>query len=151
MAANDSRVIPTFIRNSISGMPFNVWGDGSQVDSFCFVDDVVRGLVKFMDSDHVGAIEFGSPDGITISNLACNIMKINGVDLPIIYDQPGGASVVVCNNAAFSNNRTQKALAAKSRKVPNISAASNYLRWQPQIGLAEGIKKTTQYYKEILK
>ena len=150
MAADDSRVIPTFIRNTITRKPFNVWGDGNQVDSFCYVDDVIRGLIKFMESDHEGIIEFGSPIGVTILDLACNVMRINGVDLPIIFDQPGGASVVVCQNT-FGNNRTGKALAAKSRKVPDISLARNYLRWQPEIGLQYGITKTTAYYKEIMK
>ena len=151
MAEDDSRVIPTFIRNTITGTPFNVWGDGSQIDAFCYVDDIIKALVKFMRSGHDGVMEFGSPMGITIHDLACNIMQINGVDLPIIFDQPGGASVVACNNAMFSNNRTDKALAAKSRKVPDISLARNYLRWQPEIGLHEGITKTTEYYREVLK
>lgn len=150
MAINDSRVIPTFIRNTIQGKPLNVWGDGSQVDSFCFVSDVINGLLRFMDSTHSGVIELGSPVGITITDLALSIMQINHVDLPIIYDCPSGASVVVCNNSAYSNNRTGRALAAKSRKVPDISIAQNYLRWTPQIGLAEGIEKTTQYYKEMM-
>ena len=151
MAANDSRVVPSFIRNTITGTPFNVWGDGSQVDSFCYVDDAITGLIKFMQSTHRGAIEFGCPDGITILNLACTIMQVNKVDLPIIFDQPGGASVVVCNNSSYANNRTEKALAAKSRKVPDISIARNYLRWNPQVTLEDGIIKTTAYYKEILK
>jgi nucleoside-diphosphate-sugar epimerase len=151
MAKDDSRVIPTFIRNTITGTPFNVWGDGNQIDAFCYVSDIIKALVKFMDSDHHGVMELGSPNGITIKDLACNIMAINGVDLPIVYDQPGGASVVVTNNASFSNNRTPNALAAKSRKVPDISLAYNYLRWKPEIGLQEGITKTTEYYKEIMK
>jgi nucleoside-diphosphate-sugar epimerase len=151
MAKDDSRVIPTFIRNTITGTPFNVWGDGSQIDAFCYVSDIIKALVRFMDSDHVGVIELGSPNGITIYDLACTVMSINKVDLPIVFDHPGGASVVTCNNAAYSNNRTSHALAAKSRKVPNISAAQNYLRWVPEITLQEGITKTTRYYKEIMK
>jgi nucleoside-diphosphate-sugar epimerase len=150
MARDDSRVIPTFIRATIEGKPINVWGDGSQIDAFCYISDIVKALMRFMDSEHTGVIELGSPNGITIHDLACNIMAINGVDLPIIFDQPGGAAVVTTNNAAFSNNRTLKALAAKSRKVPNISAATNYLRWKPEVDLKEGITKTTQYYKEIM-
>jgi nucleoside-diphosphate-sugar epimerase len=150
MAKDDSRVIPTFIRATIEGKPINVWGDGSQIDAFCYVSDIVKALVRFMESEHNGVMELGSPNGITIHDLACNIMAINGVDLPIIFDQPGGAAVVTTNNAAFANNRTLKALAAKSRKVPNISTATNYLRWKPEVDLKEGITKTTQYYKEIV-
>ena len=150
MAKDDSRVIPTFIRACIENKPINVWGDGSQIDAFCYVSDIIKALVRFMESDHHGVMELGSPYGITIKDLACNIMAINGVDLPIIYDQPGGAAIVTTNNASYSNNRTTHALAAKSRKVPNISAATNYLRWKPEVGLEEGIKKTTAYYKEIM-
>ena len=151
MAADDSRVIPTFIRNTINGTPFNVWGDGSQVDAFCFVSDIVTALMRLMESEHRGVMELGSPVGITIQDLACAVMQTNGVDLPIIYDQPGGAAVVTCQNAAWSSNRTGPALAAKSRKVPDISVARNYLRWNPAVGLNDGIVKTTAYYKEILK
>jgi nucleoside-diphosphate-sugar epimerase len=150
MAKDDSRVIPTFIRATIEGNPINVWGDGSQIDAFCYVSDIIKALVRFMDSEHSGVMELGSPNGITIHDLACNIMAINGVDLPIIFDQPGGAAVVTTNNAAFANNRTLKALSAKSRKVPNISTATNYLRWKPEVDLKEGITKTTAYYKEIM-
>jgi nucleoside-diphosphate-sugar epimerase len=150
MAKDDSRVIPTFIRATIEGKPINVWGDGSQIDAFCYVSDIIKALVRFMDSEHSGVMELGSPNGITIHDLACNIMAINGVDLPIIFDQPGGAAVVTTNNAAFANNRTLKALAAKSRKIPDISTATNYLRWKPEVDLKEGITKTTEYYKEIM-
>jgi nucleoside-diphosphate-sugar epimerase len=150
MALDDSRVIPTFIRNTITGKPLNVWGDGKQIDSFCYVSDIVKALMRFMESEHTGVMELGSPHGITIHDLACTVMATNNVDLPIIFDQPGGASVVVCNNSAFSNNRTSQALAAKTRKVPNISIAQNYLRWVPEVALQEGITKTTEYYKEIM-
>lgn len=149
MAKDDSRVIPTFIRNVIAGKPLSVWGDGEQIDSFCYVDDAIRALISFMDSDFDGVIEFGASYGITILNLAKTVLAVNRVELPIVFDQPGGGVVVAC--PTYENNRTTAALAAKSRKVPNISAATNYLGWQPQIGLHEGILKTTEYYKEIMK
>jgi nucleoside-diphosphate-sugar epimerase len=149
MAADDSRVIPTFCRNIRDGKFLSVWGDGSQIDSFCYIDDIVRGLVAFMESDHFGVIEFGNPNGITILNLAYETIKAVGVDIPICFDQPGGASVVVCNNASYSNNRTAAALIDKDRKVPNIQRAVQLLNWTPQVGLGTGIKKTFEYYQSL--
>lgn len=151
MAADDSRVIPTFIRNTIAGKPLNVWGDGQQVDSFCYVDDAIRALIGLMDSTFEGVMEIGSPEPITIIDLAYQVLTVNKCDLPIIFDQPGGASVVVCNNLSYENNRTIKALAAKSRKVPDTTLAEMFLKWRPRVTLADGIWKTTEYYKSILR
>lgn len=151
MAADDSRVIPTFLRNIIQGKPLSVWGDGSQIDSFCYVDDCIKGLTAYMDSNNwYGLIEFGSPEGITILELAYEVLRITGKDVPICFEQPGGGMVVLCNNEAYSHNRTARALAAKQRKVPNITQASNYLRWKPEVTLAEGIMETYEYYKTIM-
>ncbi len=151
MAANDSRVIPTFIRATIKNCPLNVWGDGSQVDSFCYASDAVSALIAFMDSAYDGVMEIGSSQPITILDLAFKVLSVNNCDLPIIFDQPGGAAVVVCENLTYENNRTIKALAAKSRKVPDTTLAEIYLKWKPRVTLADGIWKTTEYYKSILR
>jgi nucleoside-diphosphate-sugar epimerase len=149
MAVDDSRVIPTFCRNIRDGKPLVVWGDGEQVDSFCYVSDAVRALVSFMDSQHNGVIEIGSPYPITIHALAVAAIRAVGIDVPIRMDQPGGASVMVCNNLAYSNNRTDAALKDKSRKVPDIGKATKFLGWSPTVGLGDGIRHTFEYYKSI--
>lgn len=149
MAIDDSRVIPTFCRNVRDGKPLSVWGDGQQIDSFCYVTDAVSALIKLMDSEHIGVFEIGSPEGITIYDLALETISATGAEVPIEFAQPGGGSVVVCNNLAYSNNRTCAALLDKNRKVPNISNAVNYLRWKPETTLKDGIKKTFEYYKTI--
>lgn len=146
MAHDDSRVIPTFCRNIRDNKPLAVWGDGSQIDSFCYVDDIIHALIKLMDSDYTGVFELGSPQPITIHSLAVETIAALDSKSPIIFEQPGGASVVVCNNAPYANNRTCAALNGKMRKVPDISLARNYLRWQPTTPLSDGIKKTFEYY-----
>lgn len=146
MARDDSRVIPTFCRNIIQGKPLSVWGDGSQVDSFCYVSDAVAGLMAFMESPATGVIEFGSGEPTTILNLAYMMVDALGVDVPIAFEQAGGAAVVVCNNQSWSNNRTCRALAAKARKVPDLTRAKQELGWAPVVSLEDGIQTTYQYY-----
>ena len=149
MAADDSRVLPTFIRNVRDGKPLGVWGDGEQIDSFLYVSDAVRALIAFMDSHNNGVIEIGSPYPITIYDLAVTVIKATGIDVPIRFDQPGGASVYVCNNSAYANNRTTPALKDKSRKVPCTTKANKYLDWVPTVGLGDGIRRTFEYYQSI--
>ena len=149
MAADDSRVIPTFLRNVRDGKPLVVWGDGQQVDSFCYVSDLIRGLIMFMLSAERGVVEFGYPDGITVEGLAHTVINTLEVGTSIIYEQPGGGLAVVPLQGAMSNNRTTIALHAKSRKVPDISRARDLFNWTPQTSLPVGIRRTYEYYKTI--
>jgi dTDP-glucose 4,6-dehydratase len=131
MRVDDSRVIPVFITKSLKNETISVWNGGKQLDSFCYVDDIVKGLAKFMDSEHSGVIEFGSPIPTSIMSLAEIILGINGSKSEIITNE----NVLVVDEC---------------HKVPDISAARNYLRWQPETGLRVGITKTIEYYKEIM-
>lgn len=149
MAADDSRVIPTFLRNVRDGKPLMVWGDGQQVDSFCYVSDLIRGLILFMLSDEDGVVEFGYPSGITIENLAYTVVDTLGAGTSVCYEQPGGGLCVVPVDGPMSNNRTTIALHAKSRKVPDISRARDLFNWTPQVTLPVGIRRTYEYYKTI--
>jgi nucleoside-diphosphate-sugar epimerase len=149
MAPDDSRVLPTFCRNARDGKPLSVWGDGEQIDSFCYVSDAVRGIMALMDGPHNGIIEIGSPHAITIHDLAMKVIRVTGADVPVQFEQPGGASVYVCNNLAYSNNRTTAALKDKTRKVPDITKAVKYLGWFPTVGLGDGIWNTFEYYQSI--
>jgi nucleoside-diphosphate-sugar epimerase len=149
MAPDDSRVIPTFLRNIRDGKPLSIWGDGQQQDSFCYVSDVIRALISFMDRSVFGVIEIGSPEPITIHALAVKLIQVTGIDTPICFDQPGGPAVIVCNNLGYENNRTCEALKEKSRKVPDISTARRELHWSPCVSLEKGVLKTFEYYKEL--
>ncbi len=112
MAYNDSRIIPTFIRQSPN---ISIYGDGSSLDSFCYVSDIVTGLCSFMGSDFVGILEFGSPELVTILDLALLI------DKEIKIDFKTGNSV--------------------NRKFPDITKAKTILGWEPKISLKEGLTK----------
>ena len=149
MAANDSRVIPTFMRAVRDGKPLTVWGDGQQVDSFCYVNDLIRGLIMFMHAADAGVFEFGSPVGITIEHLAYDVIETLGAKSHIVYEQPGGGVAVVPVDGTMSNNRTTAALHAKSRKVPNTTRAKEVLNWTPQVSLPAGIRRTYEYYQSI--
>jgi len=149
MAPDDSRVIPTFCRAVRDGEPLRVWGDGQQVDSFCYVSDVIRGLIDFMTSPISGVVEFGDPNGITIEELAHTVLESLEVKRDICYEQPGGGVCIVPVDGTMSNNRTTAALHAKARKVPDTSRAVRELRWMPQMDLTNGLRRTYDYYKTI--
>jgi nucleoside-diphosphate-sugar epimerase len=150
MAPNDSRVIPTFCRAVRDKEPLRVWGDGQQVDSFCYVSDVIKGLISFMQSDVSRVVEFGDSEGITIEKLAHTVIDVLEVkDGTICYEQPGGGVCLVPVDGTMSNNRSTSALHAKARKVPDTSRAMNELRWSPRVGLPDGLRRTYEYYKTI--
>ena len=131
MRVDDSRVIPVFITKTLRNETISVWNGGRQLDSFCYVDDIVKGLAKFMDSEHSGVIELGNPVPTSIITLAEIILSING-----------SKSTVVTNENVL--------VVDECHKVPDISLARNYLRWQPETSLRVGITKTIEYYKEIM-
>lgn len=131
MRVDDSRVIPVFINKALRNETLSLWNGGTQLDSFCYVTDIVKGLIKFMESEHYGVIEFGSPKPTSIIELAKVVLSQNGSTSKIITTE----NVLVVDEC---------------HKVPDISIARNYLRWVPEISLQEGITKTTNYYKEIM-
>jgi len=122
MDKNDGRVIPTFLRKTLANENITIWGDGSQIDSFCYVSDIVDGLCKFMDSNYSGVIEFGSAELVTISDLA-NLI------------------ITECNSKSSISFTKDKV--DPTRKVVDISKAKELLRWDPKMSLKEGINYIT--------
>jgi len=127
MLENDGRVVSNFIVQALSGKPLTVYGDGSQTRSFCYVDDMVDGLMRLMNGDHVGPINIGNPGEYTILELATSIQNIVNPDaeinrLPLPSDDP------------------------KKRK-PDITKAKTLLGWEPTIHLQEGLCKTIDDFK----
>jgi len=131
MSWDDGRVISNFIVQALKGQDITIYGDGSQTRSFCYVDDLVSGLVKMMNSDSwTGPVNLGNPGEFTIKELAEKIIskiksssKLVNKDLP--QDDP------------------------KQRK-PDISLAKEKLNWQPNIILDEGLDKTINYFKKVI-
>ncbi len=131
MNENDGRVVSNFIVQSIKNNKITIYGDGSHTRSFCYVDDLINGIISFFDFDDnfVGPINLGNPEENTILNLANKIINLTNsrseiVYLPLPDDDP------------------------KKRK-PNIDKAIKFLNWQPKTLLDTGLIKTINYFKEL--
>lgn len=131
MAMDDGRVVSNFIVQALKGEPITIYGDGSQTRSFCYIDDMVVGLIQLMESDDtvVGPINLGNPSEFTIKELAEKVISLTGssssIDyMPLPQDDP------------------------KQRK-PDISKANNLIGWKPLYTLEYGIKKTSDYFFSV--
>jgi UDP-glucuronate decarboxylase len=127
MLENDGRVVSNFVVQSLKGQPLTVYGQGSQTRSFCYVSDLVEGLMRLMNSDHTGPINLGNPDEYTILELAQAVQKMVNPDAEIIFkplpqDDP-------------------------QRRRPNITKAKTLLGWEPTIPLQEGLQLTVEDFR----
>lgn len=126
MTKNDGRVVSNFILQALKGEDITVYGDGSQTRSFQFIDDLVNGLMKMMNSDSVGPINLGNPIELSMKDLATMVIKLTNSSSNIIYkelpeDDP-------------------------KRRRPDINLAKSILDWSPIIDLETGLKKTINYF-----
>jgi UDP-glucuronate decarboxylase len=133
MHPNDGRVVSNFILQALRNQDITIYGDGSHTRSFCYVDDLVDGLIALMDSkpEITGPINLGSTGEITIRQLAETIVDLTGssakiISRPLPDDDP------------------------KQRK-PNIDKARNLLSWQPKTELADGLNATIRYFERYLR
>lgn len=132
MQPDDGRVVSNFIVQSLKNKVITIYGDGSQTRSFCYVDDLVEGTVKMMNSreDFVGPVNLGNPKEFSILELAKKIIKLTHSKSKIIYkplseDDP-------------------------KQRQPNVELSKKELEWVPKIELDEGLKKTISYFKRII-
>ncbi|AFZ11904.1 UDP-glucuronate decarboxylase [Crinalium epipsammum PCC 9333] len=130
MLENDGRVVSNFVAQALRGIPLTVYGEGSQTRSFCYVYDLVDGLMRLMNGDHIGPINLGNPDEYTILELAQKIQRMINPDAEIIYkplpqDDP-------------------------RQRQPDITKAKTLLGWQPTIPLEEGLKLTIDDFRDRL-
>ena len=129
MHPNDGRVVSNFIVQTLAGESITIYGDGSQTRSFCFVDDLIDGFIRFMDTpdEITGPINLGNPDEFTIRELA-----------ELVLDQAGGESELV-----------EKALPADDpqQRKPDIGVARETLNWEPKVKLAQGLERTVAYFE----
>ncbi|PIU01809.1 NAD-dependent dehydratase [bacterium (Candidatus Torokbacteria) CG09_land_8_20_14_0_10_42_11] len=131
MRANDGRVMPNFINQAMENKPITVYGQGEQTRSFSYVDDLVSGLIKMMESDEIGPFNLGNPVETKISDLAAKIVKLTGSQSriefrPLPQDDP-------------------------TKRKPDITLAREKLGWEPKVNLNEGLKKTIEYFKKLQK
>lgn len=127
MLENDGRVVSNFIVQSLRGIPLTVYGDGSQTRSFCYVSDLVEGLMRLMNGEHIGPVNLGNPGEYTILELAQKIQGMVNPDAEIIF----------------------KALPQDDPKQrqPDITRAKTWLGWEPTVPLDEGLKLTIEDFR----
>jgi dTDP-glucose 4,6-dehydratase len=129
MRLNDGRVLPAFIGQALRGEDLTIFGDGSQTRSFCYVDDLVEGIVRLLHSDYPYPVNIGNPDEITIGEFAEEIIKLTGTDQKVVYkDLP---------------------VDDPKQRRPDITKAQELLGWNPKVGRAEGLKLTYAYFKSL--
>jgi dTDP-glucose 4,6-dehydratase len=127
MSASDGRVVTNFITQALNGDPLTVYGDGSQTRSFCYVDDLIRGIVAMIDSSEPGPINLGNPEEFAVGDFAKLVLQITGSSSQIEYrplpkDDP-------------------------TRRRPVINRAKERLGWQPEILVAEGISRMVAWMR----
>jgi dTDP-glucose 4,6-dehydratase len=129
MRLNDGRVLPAFIGQALRGEDLTIFGDGSQTRSFCYVDDLIEGIVRLLHSDCTDPVNIGNPDEITISQFAEEIIALTGTSQKVIYkDLP---------------------VDDPKQRQPDITKARALLGWEPQIDRKEGLKRTYAYFKSL--
>jgi dTDP-glucose 4,6-dehydratase len=127
LRAGDGRVVSNFVTQALAGDSLTVYGDGSQTRSFCYVDDLVRGLVAMLDADATGPMNLGNPVECTVATLARLVLELTGsssgvVTLPLPIDDP-------------------------TRRRPDISVARQVLGWEPAIDLRLGLRRTIDWFQ----
>jgi nucleoside-diphosphate-sugar epimerase len=127
MSARDGRIVTNFITQALNGDPLTIYGDGSQTRSFCYVDDLIRGIVSMIDCAESGPVNLGNPEEFTVADFARLILRVTGSDspvehLPLPVDDP-------------------------TRRCPVITRASQVLGWQPQIQVEDGVRRTVEWFR----
>lgn len=127
MAENDGRVVSNFIVQALRGKPLTVYGKGNQTRSFCYISDLVRGLVELMASKEIYPVNLGNPEEYRVKDIAEKVIQYTGSSSRIVYkplpeDDP-------------------------RRRRPDIARAKKILKWNPKVRLQEGLRKTIEYFK----
>jgi dTDP-glucose 4,6-dehydratase len=127
MRLNDGRALPNFLYQALSGEPITVYGDGSQTRSFCYVSDLLEGILGLLESDEHEPVNIGNPQEITIREFADRVKALVGAKVDIIYqplpqDDP-------------------------KQRCPDITKARRVLRWEPSVNLEQGLRRTLEYFR----
>jgi UDP-glucuronate decarboxylase len=131
MHPRDGRVVSNFIVQALEGRPITIYGDGSQTRSFCYVDDLIDGMLRMMAQDaEIGPVNLGNPKEFTIRELAETILRLTGSRSEIVY------------RPLPADDPTQR--------QPDIAKARAVLQWEPKVGLEDGLRETVAYFKRIL-
>ena len=127
----DGRVVSNFILQALAGQDITIYGDGSQTRSFCYVDDLIEGLIRMMNGpdEFIGPVNLGNPDEFTIKQLAELAVRLTGSRSKLVH------------RSLPADDPTQRR--------PDISLARRELEWQPQVSLREGLEQTIDYFRTI--
>jgi dTDP-glucose 4,6-dehydratase len=130
MRLNDGRALPNFLFQALTGQPITVYGDGKQTRSFCYVADLIEGIYRLMMSDAHEPVNIGNPQEITLLEFAERVKALTGTRSPIVFaplpvDDP-------------------------RRRCPDITRARTLLKWEPRVGLDEGLRLTLEYFQKQL-
>jgi dTDP-glucose 4,6-dehydratase len=132
MDLEDGRALPNLLKQALLGQPLTVYGDGSQTRSFCYVDDLIDGIIKLLHSDEHLPVNIGNQHEMTILQFAETINQITG------------------NKAGIVFVKDARSVRDPQQRQPDITRAREILNWEPRISLKEGIQKTTPYFKQKL-
>jgi dTDP-glucose 4,6-dehydratase len=130
MRLDDGRVVPTFVKQALAGDDLTVHGDGEQTRSFCYVSDMIDGLVALMDSGVQEPVNIGNPDEITILELAERVLELTGSESGLIYEPRPEQDPEV--------------------RRPDIEKARRELGWEPQVSLRDGLEASIDYFESVL-
>lgn len=131
MAINDGRVVSNFIVQALKDEPITIYGDGKQTRSFCYVTDLVEGLYKMMNQDgFIGPVNLGNPSEFTMMELAKKVIEITGSKSKLVYKKLPEDDPI--------------------KRKPDIGLAKERLNWQPSVNLEDGLRKTIDYFKEVI-
>jgi UDP-glucuronate decarboxylase len=133
MHPNDGRVVSNFILQALRGHDITVYGDGVQTRSFCYIDDMIEGIYRYMSltNGFVGPVNLGNPSEVTILDLA-----------KIIIDLTGSRSKIVFKELPQDD---------PERRMPDISLAKSKLGWKPQVDLKTGLMETIEYFEGLIR
>ncbi len=131
MREKDGRVVPNFIRQALRDEDVTVYGDGSQTRSFCYISDLVEGIVRLLRSDYDGPVNLGNPNEMSVRDFARTILRLTGSRSPVVL----------------------RPLPVDDPKVrqPDITLARKLLSWEPKVSLEDGLRATIDYFRERIR
>lgn len=135
MRLDDGRVVPNFIRQALAGEPLTVYDEGTRTRSFCYVSDLVEGMVRLLMSDEVYPVNLGNPREMTIVQFAHKVLEVTGSKSEVVFVQP-------------TDERTKDDPMVRQ---PDIGKAREVLGWEPAVSLEEGLARTVEWFRGRLK
>jgi dTDP-glucose 4,6-dehydratase len=130
MRVRDGRAVPNFIAQALRNEDLTVYGDGNQTRSFCYVSDLVDGVLRLMDSGENEPVNIGNPQEMTVTQIAEQIITLTGA-----------TSQIVCRDLPVDDPKVRQ---------PDITRARNLLGWEPKVPLAAGLERTIDYFRQKL-